>query len=130
MPVFLEETIKDSVKPVHYEIPVFEGGTVRPLRKSLRVTVPAGVTDGERIRVKGQGGPGQGKGPAGDLYLHIRLVPHPLFDVEGHNLMVTVPIAPWEAALGVKAGVLRTAGSPLNCCHLPSMIFCRARAPR
>jgi curved DNA-binding protein len=110
MPVFLEETIKDSVKPVHYEIPVFEGGTVRPLRKSLNVTVPAGVTDGERIRVKGQGAPGQGKGPAGDLYLHIRLVPHPLFDVEGHNLLVTVPIAPWEAALGVKVTVPTLSG--------------------
>ena len=49
--------------------------------------------------------PGQGDAPAGDLYLHIRLVPHPVFDVEGHNLMVTVPIAPWEAALGAKVTV-------------------------
>ena len=40
-----------------------------------------------------------------DLYLHIRLVPHPLFDVEGHNLLITVPVAPWEAALGTKVMV-------------------------
>ena len=69
------------------------------------MTIPAGVADGERIRVKGQGAPGSGKGAAGDLYLHIRLVPHPVFDVEGHNLLVTVPVAPWEAALGAKVVV-------------------------
>ncbi|HEY7883856.1 MAG TPA: DnaJ C-terminal domain-containing protein, partial [Cellvibrionaceae bacterium] len=49
--------------------------------------------------------PGVGDAPSGDLYLHIRLVPHPLFDVEGHNLLLTVPLAPWEAALGAKVTV-------------------------
>lgn len=43
-----------------------------------------------------------GSAPPGDLYLQIHLVPHPLFDVEGHNLLVTVPVAPWELALGAK----------------------------
>lgn len=105
MPIFLEETIADVSKPVEYELPVFEQGQVRKTRKSLKVTIPAGVGDGERIRVRGQGAPGQGKAPAGDLYLHIRLVPHPVFDVEGHNLLVTVPVAPWEAALGAKVTV-------------------------
>ncbi len=105
MPVFLEETIADNQKPVQYEIPVLENGQLRNVRKSLKVTIPAGVADGERIRVKGQGGPGAGDAPAGDLYLHIRLVPHPVFDVEGHNLLVTVPVAPWEAALGAKVTV-------------------------
>ena len=105
MPVFLEETIADVSKPVEYELPVIEQGQVRRARKSLKVTIPAGVGDGERIRVRGQGAPGQGEAPPGDLYLHIRLVPHPVFDVEGHNLLVTVPIAPWEAALGAKVMV-------------------------
>lgn len=105
MPVFLEETIADVKKPVQYELPVFERGQVRKTRKSLNVTIPAGVGDGERIRVRGQGAPGEGDAPPGDLYLHIRLVPHPVFDVEGHNLLVTVPIAPWEAALGSKVTV-------------------------
>ena len=41
----------------------------------------------------------EGNAPAGDLYLHIRLVPHPVFDVEGHNLLITVPLAPWDSAL-------------------------------
>ncbi len=102
MPVFLEETLEDTRKPVQYEMPVVEGGRRRNVRKSLQVTVPAGVSEGERIRVRGQGVPGQGDAEAGDLYLHIRLVPHPLFDVEGHDLLVTVPVAPWEAALGTQ----------------------------
>ena len=105
MPVFLEETIADVSKPVEYELPTLEQGQTRHTRKSLNVTIPAGVVDGQRIRLRGQGVPGQGDAPAGDLYLHIRLVPHPVFDVEGHNLMVTVPIAPWEAALGAKVTV-------------------------
>ena len=105
MPVFLEETVADAKKPVAYEIPVVEGGQLRRQRKSLKVTIPAGVADGERIRVRGQGAPGQGDAPAGDLYLHVRLVPHPIFDVEGHDLLVTVPVAPWEAALGAKITV-------------------------
>ena len=46
-----------------------------------------------------------GDAPAGDLYLRIRLVPHPLYDVEGHNLIITLPLAPWEAALGTRVVV-------------------------
>ncbi len=105
MPVFLEETVAEQKKPVSYEIPVIEQGMLRQQRKSLNVTIPVGVADGERIRVKGQGAPGSGSGAPGDLYLHIRLVPHPVFDVEGHNLVLTVPVAPWEAALGAKVEV-------------------------
>jgi curved DNA-binding protein len=70
------------------------------VNKTLTVKIPAGVAEGERIRLKGQGGQGLGDAPSGDLYLRIRLVPHPLFDVEAHNLILTVPLAPWEAALG------------------------------
>ncbi|MBN7796745.1 DnaJ C-terminal domain-containing protein [Parahaliea mediterranea] len=105
MPVFLEETLADTRKPVEYELPVVEGGRRTSQRKSLKVTIPAGVGEGERIRLRGQGVPGRGGAPDGDLYLHIRLVPHPLFDVQGHDLLVTVPVAPWEAALGAKVTV-------------------------
>ena len=99
LPVFLEETLGERSKTISYTLPGASG------QKTLNVKIPAGVTDGERIRLRGQGAAGHGKGGAGDLYLHIRLVPHPLFDVEGHNLLVTVPVAPWEAALGVKVEV-------------------------
>jgi curved DNA-binding protein len=106
LPVFLEETLADTTKPVEYVLSHYdEHGQLRDIRKSLNVKIPAGTGDGERIRVKGQGGPGVGNAPAGDLYLHIRLVPHPLFDVEGHNLIITIPLAPWEAALGQKITV-------------------------
>ncbi len=110
LPLFLEETLEAVSKPVAYRVPAVVDGQLQELKKSLKVTIPAGVSDGERIRVRGQGAPGRGEGAAGDLYLHIRLVPHPLFDVEGHNLLVTVPIAPWEAALGAKITVPTLSG--------------------
>lgn len=105
MPMFLEETLEAKEKPIQYRIPNYENNQISYINKSLKVTIPAGVSEGERIRLRGQGTPGQGGAPAGDLYLHVRLVPHPLFDVEGHNLIIAVPIAPWEAALGSKVTV-------------------------
>lgn len=105
MPIFLEETASETSKLVEYQIPVYENGEFKDVKKSLKVKIPAGIVDGERIRLKGQGGYAQGDAPHGDLYLHIRLVPHPLFDVEGANLVITVPLAPWEAALGTKVTV-------------------------
>lgn len=100
IPVFLEETLSKHIKTVEYQIPVYGG--LRHARKQLRVKIPAGVMDGERIRVKGQGAPSSNGGENGDLYLHIRLVAHPLFDVQGHDLILTLPVSPWEAALGTK----------------------------
>ncbi len=103
LPLFLEETFADAPRPVHYKMPHYgEGGRLPDVEKTLNVTLPVGVADGERIRLKGQGAPGFGTGPAGDLYLKIRLIPHPLFDVSGHDLTLVVPLAPWEAALGTK----------------------------
>ncbi|CAK6695405.1 DnaJ domain-containing protein [Synechococcus sp. CBW1107] len=71
------------------------GGTVR-------IRVPMGVTDGERLRIPGRGGPGRGGGPDGDVYLHIQLLPHPLFRPVGHDLYLELPVTPWEAALGAE----------------------------
>ncbi|VTM23560.1 Curved DNA-binding protein [Raoultella terrigena] len=73
--------------------------------KTLNVKIPAGVSDGQRIRLKGQGTPGENGGPNGDLWLVIHLAPHPLFDIVGHNLEIVLPLAPWEAALGTKVTV-------------------------
>lgn len=102
LPIFLEDTLKTTIKPVKYKVQYEQQGLLKEDIKSLNVKVPAGVTDGERIRLKGQGAPGQGGAASGDLYLQVRLVPHPLFDVEGSNLIITLPLAPWEAALGTK----------------------------
>jgi curved DNA-binding protein len=79
--------------------------------RSYEVSIPAGVTDGQRIRLAGQGGAGMGRGPRGDLYLVVRLAPHPRYRVEGRDITVDLPVAPWEAALGAKVP-LDTPGGP------------------
>lgn len=102
-PVMLEDTLADIAKPIEFSINYEDlQGRTQTLKKSLNVKIPAGISDGERIRLKGQGTPGLGNAANGDLYLNIRLVPHPLFDIEGHNLIIMLPLAPWEAALGAK----------------------------
>jgi curved DNA-binding protein len=107
LPLFLEETLSEQSKPIRYALPQYDaqGRPVGQQDKSLNVKIPAGIADGERIRLKGQGAPGTGGAANGDLYLQIRLVPHPLFDVEGKNLLLAVPLAPWEAALGAKVEI-------------------------
>jgi curved DNA-binding protein len=73
--------------------------------RTYDVTIPPGVTDGQRIRLTGQGGQGTGQAPAGDLYLVVRLAPHPRYRVDGRDLFVELPLAPWEAALGSTVAV-------------------------
>ncbi|WP_339905319.1 curved DNA-binding protein [Pseudomonas guineae] len=100
--LLLEETLAEETKTIAFQLPQYspDGQPLPALNKTLNVKIPRGVSNGERIRLKGQGASGLGGAANGDLYLIIRLVPHPLFDVEGHNLILTVPLAPWEAALG------------------------------
>jgi curved DNA-binding protein len=71
--------------------------------REYEVNIPAGIRDGQLIRLAGEGGRGQGGGPAGDLLLRVRLRPHPRFRVEGGDLYTDLPVAPWEAALGTSA---------------------------
>ncbi len=68
--------------------------------QQVRVRIPRGTTDGQRLRLRGKGGAGAAGGPAGDLYLTVQLRPHARFRAEGHDLRIDVPLAPWEAALG------------------------------
>lgn len=103
LPVFLEDTLKESSQTVSFQI--------GDAKKKLKVKVPAGTGNGERIRLKGQGAPGPSGAASGDLYLRVRLVPHPLFDVEGHNLVIVLPLAPWEAVLGAKVEVPTLTGN-------------------
>jgi curved DNA-binding protein len=80
-------------------------GAERDLRiddKTLRVKIPAGVSDGSRIRLSGQGGPGQSGGPAGDLYLVVRLREHPSVRREGRDLYLDLPLTVPEAATGAE----------------------------
>ena len=78
--------------------------------RSYTVTIPPGVNDGRRIRLAGEGGRGFGDGSAGDLYLVVRLLPHPLFRVHGRNIHVDLKLAPWEAALGATVPVATPGG--------------------
>ncbi|MBB1199170.1 curved DNA-binding protein [Enterobacteriaceae bacterium 89] len=105
--VFLEETLEAHSRTISYKLPVYNvfGMVEQEIPKTLNVKIPAGVGDGQRIRLKGQGTPGENGGPNGDLWLIIRMAPHPLFDIVGHNLEVVLPLAPWEAALGAKVTV-------------------------
>ncbi len=73
--------------------------------QSIKVKIPQGVSDGARIRVSGKGAPGAGGGPAGDLYVTVRVSPHPVFARSGSNLGITVPVTFVEAALGAEVSV-------------------------
>ena len=79
--------------------------------RDYTVDIPRGVRDGQLLRLAGQGGPGAGGGPAGDVLLRVRLKPHPRFRVEGSDLFVDLPVAPWEAALGAEVPVPTLEGS-------------------
>jgi DnaJ-class molecular chaperone len=80
------------------------GVMTRP--KTLDVTIPAGVRHGSVMRLAGQGEPGTGNAPAGDLLLHVEIRPHPLFHVlEDGDVEIELPVVPWEAALGAKVRV-------------------------
>ncbi len=74
-------------------------------RRTFEVKIPAGVTNGQRIRLAGQGGQGSEGAPNGDLYFVVRIAPHPRYRVDGRDLYVDLPLSPWEAALGTSVAV-------------------------
>ncbi len=103
-------SVEDAARGTELEIPLpvtemSEDGQLRRATKSVKVRIPKGATDGQRLRVPGKGGPGHGGGPGGDLYVNIQLKPHDLFRVSGHDLYLEVPVAPWEAALGAEVQI-------------------------
>ncbi len=73
--------------------------------RTVNVKIPAGVANGQKIRLSGLGQPGMGGGPNGDLYLKINIKAHKFFRLEGRDLYLNLPITPWEAALGEKVTV-------------------------
>ena len=81
------------------------GGIMQTRGQELEVKIPAGVSGGQKIRLRGQGLPGEQGGPAGDLLLEIALKPHRYFEVEGRDVILHLPVAPWEAALGAEITV-------------------------
>jgi len=94
--------------------PTCHGRGVERRPRQVKVRIPAGVTDGQRIRIKGRGGPGRNGGPAGDLYVIAQVTPDPLFGRDGRNLTLTVPVTYPEAALGTKLKVPTLDGDPVT----------------
>jgi molecular chaperone DnaJ len=94
--------------------PTCRGTGVERRPREVKVRIPAGVADGQRIRLRGRGGPGRNGGPAGDLYVTVRVTPHPLFGRRGNDLTITVPITFPEAALGADVAVPTLDGGPVT----------------
>jgi molecular chaperone DnaJ len=85
--------------------PTCGGSGIEHRPREVKVRIPAGVADGQRIRLRGRGGPGRNGGPPGDLYVTTRVMPHRLFGRRGDDLTMTVPITFAEAALGADVRV-------------------------
>ena len=100
----LELALEEAARGGRRQIKLADG-------RSYDVSVPAGVRDGQRIRLAGEGGQGASGGPSGDLFLRVQLKPHPRFRLDGRDLHVDLPVAPWEAALGATIDVPTLEGS-------------------
>jgi curved DNA-binding protein len=97
----IEDSLLGATKQITLRVPRLDTrGHVVLDTRTLNVKIPRGVRAGQVIRLAGQGAPGHGGAPAGDLLLEVEFRPHPRFTVEGADLHLALPVAPWEAALG------------------------------
>jgi curved DNA-binding protein len=102
----LEDAFQGATRTITLHAPQLDGqGHVRTRERTLNVRIPRGVRQGQHIRLAGQGTPGFGGGVAGDLYLDVEFKPHRLYRVDGRDLYLDLPLAPWEAALGDRVKV-------------------------
>ncbi|MFF5549801.1 DnaJ C-terminal domain-containing protein [Streptomyces olivaceoviridis] len=104
LPLTVEEAYRGGRRTVTLAGPVGQP-------RQYEVDVPPGATDGQRIRLAGEGGRGNGDAPAGDLYLRVRIQPHPRFRLDGRDVYVELPVTPWEAALGATVPVPTPSGA-------------------
>ncbi|TLZ36872.1 MAG: J domain-containing protein [Gammaproteobacteria bacterium] len=110
----LEEAFRGTTRMLELKRPELKrDGTLELRNHTVRVTIPPGVTAGQLIRLAGQGEPASGRGSAGDLYLETHIRPHRLFQLDGRDVTLTLPVAPWEAALGASVTV-PTLGGPVE----------------
>jgi molecular chaperone DnaJ len=94
--------------------PVCEGSGRAKSTRTIQARIPAGVADGQRVKLKAKGAPGENGGPAGDLYIQTHVKPHPVFGRQGDNLTITVPVTFSEAALGAEIKVPTLKGLPVT----------------
>lgn len=107
----LEDAYSGATRSITLRVPEVDAqGRVHTRERTLNVRIPKGIKEGQHIRLAGQGSPGMGGGSAGDLYLEVAFRPHPLYRVEGRDVYLDLPIAPWEAALGATVKVPTPAG--------------------
>jgi curved DNA-binding protein len=99
--IALQDAYQGATRTITLRVPqADEHGRVVTRERTLNVTIPQGVTEGQQLRLAGQGQPGSGGAAAGDLYLEIRFADERRYRVEGRDVYQSVPVAPWEAALG------------------------------
>lgn len=104
--ITLEEAFNGGRRPIHLQVPEYDAaGNAVMRQRTINVKVPAGVTEGQQIRLSGQGGPGAGGGPQGDLFLEVEFEPHRHFTADGRDIYLSLPLTPWEAALGARVKV-------------------------
>jgi curved DNA-binding protein len=102
----LRDAFAGAKRAITLRVPEVDAqGHVVVKNRTLNVTIPKGIREGQNIRLAGQGSPGMGKGQPGDLYLEVRFAPDPVYRVEGRDISLDVPVAPWEAALGASVKV-------------------------
>jgi curved DNA-binding protein len=102
----LEDSFHGATREITLHSPEMDAsGQVALRERRLQVGIPKGIRAGQQIRLTGQGSPGLGGAPAGDLYLEVEFEPHPRWRVDGRDLYVTLKVAPWEAALGASVEV-------------------------
>jgi curved DNA-binding protein len=102
----LEDSYTGATRTITLRVPAVDAqGHVVTRERVLNVTIPKGIREGQHIRLSGQGSTGSGTGQAGDLYLQVEFRAHPLYRVDGRDLFLDLPVAPWEAALGATVKV-------------------------
>jgi curved DNA-binding protein len=107
----LEDAFHGATRSIGLRVPEVDAqGRVATRDRTLKVKIPKGVKQGQRIRLAGQGAPGFGSGNAGDLYLEVEFRRHPFYRVDGRDLYLDLPVAPWEAALGATVKAPTPAG--------------------
>ena len=104
--ISLEDVFKGAQLDIDLIVPEYlENGSVQNSPRTFKVRIPKGVTDKQRLRLRGKGGKGLNGGVSGDLYLNVHFKPHAYFKADGYDLYVDIPITPWEASLGASIEV-------------------------
>jgi curved DNA-binding protein len=113
--VDLEDVYRGASRQISLRVPKIDAeGRLLLETRTLNVQIPKGLREGQMMRLAGQGAPGLGQGKPGDLLLEVHFKPDPRFHVHGSDVSMTLPVAPWEAALGAVVALQLPDGTSLN----------------